>query len=415
MKGSVKIIIAIVIVFAMAIGAIWMQRSASSQKEVRLTKRDMEVLVSDIMPPAQQQQLATNPEQKKMLAKRLKELLAIAQVAEREGYADRPEVKAQIALQSDLALQDAYRKKNPGVQVSDEEVNAYYQQHPNDFDAFLDANPQYKAQAQGPQAEGMKKEFGQIKVIGDRARKEGLDKDEAARLRLLLERSQALARAYVNELQKNSDKLVSDADIEQYYREHPEEFEEVRARHILISTSSDAAEDDVHGLPKGAGDKPKALSKDEARKKAQSILDRLRKGEDFARLAGEFSDDPGSKTQGGDLGFFTKGSMVPEFEQTAFSLKPGETSDLVESQFGFHIIKVEERRPKPLDSPETRQQLTEKLKQTKLEKRIEEIAAASKVEVAEDFEVNPAPAAQPPLTLPGGVPPPPPAGEPQQQ
>ena len=100
------------------------------------------------------------------------------------------------------------------------------------------------------------------------------------------------------------------------------ESERVRASHILISTES---REDA-----------------EARETASEILSQLREGADFAELAKEHSDDPGSGTQGGDLGFFGRGQMVPEFERTAFSLEPDAISDLVKTQFGYHIIKVTE-------------------------------------------------------------------------
>ena len=81
---------------------------------------------------------------------------------------------------------------------------------------------------------------------------------------------------------------------------------------------------------------------DKIRPQAEAVLERIRAGEDFAALAKEYSQDPGSASQGGDLGFFGRGTMVPAFEDVAFSLKVGEVSDLVQSQFGFHIIRVEE-------------------------------------------------------------------------
>ncbi|HXK58552.1 MAG TPA: peptidylprolyl isomerase [Acidobacteriota bacterium] len=97
--------------------------------------------------------------------------------------------------------------------------------------------------------------------------------------------------------------------------------EQVRAAHILIKT------------PPGGDDA-------EARKKAEAVLARINAGEDFASVAKAVSEDPGSAQQGGDLGFFGRGQMVPEFEQAAFSLQPGQTSGLVKSPFGFHIIRV---------------------------------------------------------------------------
>ncbi|MFB3903642.1 MAG: peptidylprolyl isomerase [Acidobacteriota bacterium] len=100
--------------------------------------------------------------------------------------------------------------------------------------------------------------------------------------------------------------------------------EQVRASHILIKTAQ--GQDEA-----------------EARKKAEAVLARVKAGEDFAKLAKEVSEDPQSAERGGDLGFFGHGQMVPEFEQAAFALQPGQTSDLVKSPFGFHIIRVLEK------------------------------------------------------------------------
>ena len=88
------------------------------------------------------------------------------------------------------------------------------------------------------------------------------------------------------------------------------------------------------------------LVEDEAQAKA--AVERLKKGEDFAKVAAELSKDPGSGKEGGDLGWFTKDRMVPEFAEAAFKLKKGEVSEPVKSQFGWHIIKLEDKRSKPL-------------------------------------------------------------------
>lgn len=395
MKLPIKVIVAIAVVIAVAGAGLWNQSCASGPKTVKLSQHDMELVFQEMLPPSKQQEISTNPEEKKKLVADLKKLLALAQVAEQEGYLQRPEVASQVAFQSDMALYRAYRKNNPDVKLSDDEINAYHTAHPKDFEEFVQGNPRLQQQAQGAQRDEIKKQYGEFKVLAERARKEKIDQEDLTRLQVLFDRSQALAGAYMNELQKNSDKLVTDGDIEQYFKDHPSDFDEVRVRHILISTEPKAGGDDEgdKGKDKDKKEAPKPLTKEEAKQKAQAILERVRKGEDFAKLAKENSDDPGSKDKGGEYDFFGKGRMVPEFEETAFKLNPGQISDLVETQFGFHIIQLEERRSATSASdPKVRQQITEKLKQEKLEARIEEITAASTVEVAENFDTTPKPA-----------------------
>ena len=121
---------------------------------------------------------------------------------------------------------------------------------------------------------------------------------------------------------------VTDAEEQAYYNAHSSDYkvdEQVKVRHILIKVSSPA--DDAA-----------------AKAKAQGILDQLHKGGNFAELAKQNSDDPGSKAQGGELGMIKRGVTVPAFEQAAFSLQPGQTSGLVKTQFGYHIIQVEAKQ-----------------------------------------------------------------------
>lgn len=388
MKLPGKAIAAIAVVAMLAGLGVWWQNKSSSLETIKLTSHDLELIVGELMPPQQRARMATDPEAKKAFLKSIKSILALSQAAEQEDIAQQPETKSQVDFQVDLALSQAYKKKNPDGTVSEEEVGSYAQAHPNEWNDFLEANPKYKQQA-----EEVKKEFLQIKVMAERARREGLDKEELTKLSIRLQRSQVLAEAYIRELQKNPDNLVSDQEIEQYYNEHKDEFEEVRARHILVSTRAPEEVENPHEKPGKDQKKPaprKALTKEEAQKKAQSILDRIRKGEDFAKLAQENSDDPGSKANGGDMPFFTKGEMVPEFDQAAFSMSPGQVSELVETQFGYHIIRVEEKRTSALDE-KAREKIKGKLEQEAFEKKIDEIVSKARLEIAEDFTVSAAP------------------------
>jgi len=123
---------------------------------------------------------------------------------------------------------------------------------------------------------------------------------------------------------------VSDAEIQKFYDDNPSYFakpEEVKAAHILIK------------VPQNATPEQKA----EAKKKAEALQKRAAKGEDFATLAKENSEGPSAKN-GGELGFFAKQQMVKPFADAAFALKPGQISDVVETRFGYHVIKVEDKK-----------------------------------------------------------------------
>jgi len=133
---------------------------------------------------------------------------------------------------------------------------------------------------------------------------------------------------YVNIYVPPTDVEPTEEEIQEALAEIPNE-EQVRARHILVRTDPDD---------------PK--SETEAGKKAQALLKRIQAGEDFAKIAREESEDPNSAIRGGDLGFFTRGQMVPEFEKVAFSQNPGQISGLVKSPFGFHIIQTIEKSGK---------------------------------------------------------------------
>jgi len=121
---------------------------------------------------------------------------------------------------------------------------------------------------------------------------------------------------------------VSDQAAKDFYDKNPDKMkkpERAHVRHILIHTEANAP----------------AADKEKAKAKAEDLLKRLQKGEDFGKLATENSDDPGSKTRGGDLGWFNHGQMVPAFDKAAFALvNPNDLSPVVETQFGYHIIQL---------------------------------------------------------------------------
>jgi peptidyl-prolyl cis-trans isomerase C len=150
---------------------------------------------------------------------------------------------------------------------------------------------------------------------------------------------------------------VSEEESRAFYDQNTSMFEkpeQVKASHILIKTAEDATED----------------QKMEARKKIDDVRKKAVEGEDFAVLAKEYSEGP-SNARGGDLGYFSRGQMVKPFEDVAFALKKGEISDVVETQFGYHIIIVTDHRPASVVDYETAQaQIEERLKQEKSMRQI---------------------------------------------
>jgi peptidyl-prolyl cis-trans isomerase C len=165
---------------------------------------------------------------------------------------------------------------------------------------------------------------------------------------------------------------TTESEAKDFYDKNPDKFtqgEAVRASHILVMANDQADE----------------ATKAKARTKIDGILKRVRAGEDFAKLAQENSDD-GSKAQGGDLGFFTRGQMVPPFDKAAFAMKPGEVSEVVTTQFGYHIIKMAERRdstvmPYEKLQPQIQEFLTNQRKRERVNAFIEEAKKRARIEV----------------------------------
>jgi peptidyl-prolyl cis-trans isomerase C len=158
---------------------------------------------------------------------------------------------------------------------------------------------------------------------------------------------------------------VADTDIKKFYDDNPSKFEQpeqVRASHILLSTRNPETNKDLSDDEKAA-----------KHKKAEEVLKRARAGEDFAKLAKEFSDDPGSRDKGGEYQF-SRGQMVSEFETTAFSLKTNEISDIVTTQFGYHIIKLSEKIPaKKVELAKVTSDVKEYLTQQEMQKRQQDV------------------------------------------
>lgn len=178
------------------------------------------------------------------------------------------------------------------------------------------------------QLENFRREAGSETAYQAELEREGLtERDLKRRLRKQIEHYLLKQQVMMNLARKTT---VSNKELEDFYQTHkdsiPAQKGQVSLSHIMI-------------VPKAELTRRRSV-----REKAEQILQRARAGENFAELARTYSDDPGSANKGGDLGWFSRGAMMPAFEQAAFALHPGEISHLVETPLGYHIIQVEERK-----------------------------------------------------------------------
>lgn len=214
-------------------------------------------------------------------------------------------------------------------------------------------------QGKGKVFEFLRRNFVMARLLVQAAKKEGLEKDELIKKQLEKMKENILAQAY---LAKIVGPAVTEgalkAAYDEYVKNHPKDLKETRARHILV--------------------------KDE--KFAKSIINKLNKGEDFLKLAREHSIDKQSGKEGGDLGYFTKDTMVPAFAAASDQLKPGEIVKApVQTDFGYHIIRVEDRRKlRPKSFDEMKQELAAKIQNTVAEKAVEKLEKAAKIELFDE-------------------------------
>ena len=447
MSNLAKGLILVGVILAIGVGlVVWKQKvgGSSSASYNVITREELESLLSDVAQnnPMLLKRLAEDPDLKKQQIENLRQLMAFASQAQREGLADDPTNKQELeniriellAMNYDKEINKDKGPVPPFSSISEEQMNAYWAEqgppeqpqqgflekiglksgghvetrsHEDEFNDFLNAklvvvrasNPEMKdrelTDEERQQAREIfaktriyEREYQQKKRAGELSQ----DMINKANLQVKLQQAQFLARLYSEKVADQEE--VTDADVEKYISEHPE------------------------------------LDPAAKRTQAEQILERAKAGEDFAALANEFSQDPGNKgpdgnPKGGLYEDVPKGQMVPAFEQAALALKAGEVApDLVETDFGFHIIKLERalgistrkkenagdkgsgsppetydvrhilistgfKDPEVPNSREVpvKDYVRNKLEKEKHKKQVDELVAANNVYVAEDFTI----------------------------
>ena len=321
MKATTKALIAALVAVAASVGLIiWQAKHGKAHAALTsLTPDDMS-LIAESLSPTDRMKLASSPEERKKLAEDIKQILAVAAEARAKGVADRPEVKRQLDAMKMLVVAQMFVKKQRDANAKpedyrpkQEEIEAYLKDPKNVqlADTYLeDLKKMGMVPEEQPITDQIKEQFRQqwapMAILAQKGRAAGVESDRATQLQIQFQQAVALSRIYSNELAKKLE--PTEQEIQAYYAAHPE------------------------------------LDPKTARQKAEDLLRRARAGEDFEKLARENSEEPGAKESGGDLGWFGRGRMVKSFEEAAFSLRDNEISEIVESQFGFHIIQVLGRR-----------------------------------------------------------------------
>lgn len=410
MNSTTKAWIAAGVAILFSLGLITWQVKARRAEFVNLTPEDM-TLIADDQSPQYRASLANDEKARKEFAEDIKRLLAVAEEARAKGVDKTPDMKRQLRIAKAVVIAESYFKSQGGdgskPNATEQEVEAVLNQPVNKelFDQLIaDAkakNPQLASgQIPEDQLKMFRQQLGEVLVGEEKGIAAGVDKQRAVQLQIMFQQARALAQTYARD--QLADKMkATDQEIDAYIAAHPE------------------------------------LDIKQKRVKAEEVLSRIKNGEDFNKLAAELSTDTSNKDKGGDLGWFSHADMVKEFSDAAFALKPGEVSNVVETKYGYHIIKLEERRTQdkdgkkeeqvharhiligeggqsdnPFAPPKTgREQARAAVEQEKQKQVLDDIVKRAHVTVAESFQVK-MPEQQPMPSMPPGFGPesaPPPA------
>lgn len=225
---------------------------------------------------------------------------------------------------------------------------------------------QQQAQLATPAARrSLAEQLAELKVMAQEARSRKLDQSGAVKAKIALQSDQVLASAMYQELTAGD---PDDAALRAYYDAHKQDWEEVKARHILIR---------MKGSRVPLRDGHKELSDEEALAKAKEVRAKIVAGTKFEDEAKIESDDTGSGENGGDLGTFGQGQMVPEFDAVVFKVPIGQVTEPIKTDFGYHLILVEERKSKSFE--DAKGEIQQKIRPEMGQKAIDALKAKTTV------------------------------------
>ncbi len=254
------------------------------------------------------------------------------------------------------------------------------------FEEIIDSLPeQYRTAARGNAKKQFADNLVRVMVLAEEGKRLKLDQSPAFKTQQQFQADNLLAGKAFAEISQRT--AVDDGELHKYYDAHKSDYEQIRARHILIRMA---------GSPVPVKPGEKDLSDAEALAKTQDLRKQIVGGADFAALASKESDDAGSAKNGGDLNFFHRGQMVGPFEQAAFALNVGQISEPVKSPFGYHLIKVEAKESKTFD--EAKPDIEKHLRPELAQKQIEELEKKASVTLDPEFFGAGAPTPSAPAT-----------------
>ncbi len=241
------------------------------------------------------------------------------------------------------------------------------------FEQFVEALPeQYRAMARGPAKRQIAEQLCSIKSLAQEARRRKLDQTPSFQQQLAFQGENLLAGILYQDISNNT--KVEDADARKYFDDHKKDYEQATGKHILVR---------YKGSPVPLKEGAKELTEAEALEKAESIRKRLLAGEDFAGLAKTESDDSGSAANGGSLGTFKRGTMVGPFDQAAFTLPLKQVSEPLKTQFGYHLIFIEQRDVKTFD--EVKAEIEKKTRPDVARRTVEDLRKKANVSISDAY------------------------------